>query len=181
MTTTFTLRFEGPPSCADCQRAGIVVCDHIGFNDEAWAGIVGRQVTAPGLDLSPGYVHVLRAFDIVDHRKTVVLTVDTDRPRFHDLARHLSIHGDHRAKASVRAVHHDTGEVLEEGDYDAPLREGQQVCINRDVYQVHRVEHPNRNAAGIAAGVDVQVAHLVPVPTEPVGVVPVEGVPGGAG
>lgn len=174
MTTTFTMRFEGPPSCAECQRNGVSLCDHIGFHDEAWDGIVGRQVAAPGLERSPGYVHVLRAYEITDHRKTVVLTVETERPRFHDLARHLSLYGDPRAKAAVRAVHHETGEVLEEGHYDRFLVEGMDVCIDRDLYRVARVEHPNRDpVTGVAQGVDMQIAHLTPVPQETVQVVAV--------
>lgn len=167
MTTVLTLQFEGPPACQDCQRIGVPVCNHNGFNAEAWDHLVGQGVTVPGLD--PHYQHVLRAVDISEDRNTISLTVDTDRPRFHDLARHLSTHTDVRAKAAVRAVHHHTDDTLEDGYYDRFLTAGDQVCIDRDLYRVHSVDHPNRNDNGIAEGVDVQVARLVPVPVDPIG------------
>lgn len=161
MTTVATLQFEGPPSCQDCQRQGIPVCTHNGFNEEAWDYLIGQGVHVPGLDMA--YEHVLKAVDISADRKTVGLRVETSRPRFHDLARHLSTYTDVRAKAAVRAVHHETGQVLQEGHYDRFLTEDMQVCIDRDLYTVRRVEHPNRNEYGHADDVDVQVAHLAPV------------------
>jgi hypothetical protein len=175
MTTTVSLRFEGPNSCADCQRAGIPLCDHIGFNAEAWDSLPGKGITVPGLD--PAYEHVVQGYVISADRKTLTLTVVTARPAFHDLARHLSMLPDVRAKASVRAVHHETGAVLEEGAYDRFLTEGMQVAIDRDLFHVRKVEHPYRNEHGMAPGPegDVQVAHLAPAPMP---AVQIPGVPG---
>lgn len=165
MTTVVSLRFEGPDSCAACQQQGVVLCDHIGFNAEAWDSLPGKAITVPGLD--PTYEHAVQAYVISADRKTLTLTVATDRPRFHDLARHLSVLHDVRMKASVRAVHHETGVVLEEGAYDRPLAEGMQVAIDRHLFHVRKVEHPYRDEHGMATGPegDVQVAHLVPVAT----------------
>lgn len=165
MTSTFTMRYEGPPACVDCQRAGVPVCVHVGFNAEAWDGSVGRVVErAPGLDMA--YQHTVTGYDISADRKTLTVTVATERPHMTDLARHLSLRSDRAGKAAIRAIHHETGDKLEEGWYDAPLRVGQAVCIDRDVYHVVTVEHPNRNPEGIAAEVDIQEARLAPVPTE---------------
>lgn len=179
MTTQVDLRYEGPDSCLDCQRTGIPRCGHIGFNPEAWDGLVGRAVTVPGLDTSDQYVHTLGSYAISDDRKTVTLHVSTDRARFHDLARHLSVRPEVQAKAAVRAVHHESGEVLEEGFYDRPLAVGMRVAIDRDLYDVRAVEHPGRNEYGIAADRDVQIAHLVPVDPPGVGLVDGGGDPGG--
>jgi len=164
MTTTFTLRYEGAPSCVDCQRKGVPVCAHVGFNPESWDGMIGQGVHAPGLD--PAFVHVLKSAEISSDRKTITLVIDTERPPMVDLARHLSRRHDVRAKAAVRALHHETGEQLEEGWYDQPLVEGMQVAIDRDVYHVAKVEHPNRDPETGAAGqeIDWQVAHLAPQP-----------------
>lgn len=174
MTTTATFRYEGPPACVDCQRAGVPVCAHIGFNPEAWEGMIGRQVHAPGLDPrcdgpDAQYAHTLTTYQISDDRKTLTATIQTDRPQFHDLARHLSLRTLLPAKAAVRAIHHETGEKLEEGCYDRFLRPGEQVAIDRDLYHVASVEHPHRDpVSGTAPDVDLQVARLVPVPTETV-------------
>lgn len=164
MTTTFTLRYEGAPSCVDCQREGVPLCAHVGFNPEAWDGMIGQGVHAPGLD--PAYPHIVRSAEIASDRKTITLTIDTERPDLMDLARHLSRRPDVNAKAAVRAVHHETGEQLEEGFYDHPLTEGMQVAIDRDLYAVVRIEHPNRDPETGAAGqeIDWQVAYLAPQP-----------------
>ena len=168
MTTTLTQIFEGPPSCRDCQGMGIPVCSHIGFNDEAWAGLIGCQVMAPGLDkdCGPGgtFVHTLRAIEISPDRKTVTLTVDTTRPARFDLVRNLSILGG--PKALVRAVHADTGDVLAEGAYDAYLQPGQEVSINGTPHMVTGLDHPNRDPESGTTGdrLDWQVATLQPVP-----------------
>lgn len=164
MTTTVTLAYEGAPACKDCQLEGIPVCGHVGFNANAWDHLLGGAAHVPGLD--NGYTHVVRSIDISGDRKTVTLTVDTERPQFHDLARHLSTYLEVRAKAAVRAVHHETGETLEEGWYDRFLIEGMQVAIDRDLYHVRKVEHPNRNENGAAETVDLQVAHLAPIPVD---------------
>lgn len=171
MTTTVTLRYEGAPSCVDCQRNGLPVCGHVGFTPEAWDHLVGQGVHVPGLD--PAYVHILRSAEILSDRKTISLVVDTERPDLMDLARHLSHRPEVRAKAAVRAVHHETGAQLEQGFYDRPLFEGMQVAIDRDLYTVARVEHPNRDPETGTAGQDIdwQVAYLVPHPEE--GVTPV--------
>ena len=174
MTTTVTMRYEGAPSCVDCQRTGVPVCAHVGFNVEAWDWMVGRHVYVPGLDPNcdgPGavYTHTLTAYHISEDRKTIALTVHTARPPLHDLARHLSIYGDVRAKAAVRAVHHETGDVLEEGFYDRFLVPGMAVAVDRDAYHVAAIEYPNRDPkTGVAPDVDLQVARLVPVPTDTV-------------
>lgn len=161
---TFTMRYPGPPSCADCQREGIPLCAHIGFNPESYEPLLGRLVHAPVLN--PGYEHTLTGYQISDDRKTIALTVDTDLPHMMDLAQHLSTYGVPNAKAWVRAVHHETGETLEEGHYDRPLVEGMAVCIDRVPYTVAAVEHPNRNANGVAPDGDLQLARLVPVPMD---------------
>lgn len=164
MTTTVTLAFEGPLSCRDCQRNGIPVCADIGFNDEAWY-VAGQQVHVPGLDNA--YAHTIQHVEISADRKTVTLTVDTERPAFDNLARHLSFYTHRSAKAAVRAVHHETGDVLEEGFYDRFLTEGMQVAIDRDLFNVRRVEHPNRNENGVSeSDVDLQVVHLAPIPVD---------------
>ena len=164
MTTTFTLLYEGAPSCVDCQRQGVPVCAHVGFNPEAWDGLIGRGVHAPGLDSA--YAHILRSAEIASDRKTITLLVDTERPHLMDLARHLSRRPEVQAKAAVRAVHYESGELLEEGFYDRPLSEGEQVAIDRNVYTVTKIEHPNRDPETGAAGeeIDWQVAHLAPQP-----------------
>lgn len=173
MVTTLTLTYEGPPSCADCQREGVVLCAHIGFNIEAWDYLLGVPVNGPGLD--PAYVHTVRNVEISSDRKTIALTVETDRPGLLELARHLSTLTDHRIKAPVKAVHHETGVVLAEGRYDAWLQPGQQVYINGEPHVVQDIEHPNRNEYGSSgAKPDVQVARLVPTPIEPLQ--PVSGV-----
>jgi hypothetical protein len=175
MTTTMTFAFEGPDSCLDCQRAGIPTCTHIGFSDAGFAYVPRQRVRAPGLDNA--YDHIVRSCAVSPDRKTVTLVVVTERPQFLDLARHLSVLGG--PKAAVRAVHHETGEVLEEGRYDWLLQTGQQVHIDTDEYRVVLVEHPNRNEFGVCEGtVDLQVAHLKPVATPPVQ--PVAPVDGGA-
>ena len=180
MVTQFSLRYEGAPACVDCQRTGLAVCAHVGFNTEAWDGLVGQGVHAPGLD--HGHSHVLRGYEISLDRKTISLTVDTERPPLTDLARHLSLIADVRPKANVRAVHHETGDVIEEGHYDAFLRPGQQVCVDRQLYHVASVEHPNRDPVAGAVQVprdehgnfigdgppDIQVARLMPIDPETV-------------
>lgn len=167
MTTVLTMRYEGVPSCVDCQRVGMPECVHVGFNPEAWESLVGQRVHAPGLDAA--YDHTLVNYEIGANRKVVTLTVATERPQFHDLARHLSLRNLPQAKAAVRAVHHETGEKLEEGFYDRFLQEGEQVAIDRDLYHVASVEHPNRDpVSGTAPHIDLQVARLVPVPAETV-------------
>ena len=165
MTTTLTLAYEGPPSCRDCQRDGIPVCDHIGFTAEAWNYLMGQQVHAPGLD--PRHEHTLTDLGVSEDRKVVTLTVSTDRPPYADLSRHLSVMGG--AKTFVRAVHHDTDDVIEEGRYDFFLRAGDTVYHGTDEYLVQSIEHPARDpVTGIATGPDVQVARLAPVSTEPI-------------
>lgn len=161
MTTTVQLRFEGAAACRDCQRDGIGVCAHIGFNEEAWIGLPGRLVLVPGLDSA--FEHTLRAVDISADRKTVTLTVETARPALLDLARHLSTLGG--PKAMVRAVT-AAGEVLVQGAYDAPLQDGQQVWINGVTHVVTAVDHPNRHPVHgtVAEGLDWQVATVEPVP-----------------
>jgi hypothetical protein len=137
----------------------------------------GQAVTVPGLDNHGDYVHTLRSYSISGDRKTVALQITTQRPPHHDLARHLSTYPNVRAKAWVRGVHHETGDVLEEGHYDRHLIVGMSVAIDRDLYQVVKVEHPNRDPdTGVAADGDLQVAHLVPVDPETV-----TAVAGGAG
>lgn len=166
MTSTVTLAYEGPPSCRDCQREGIPSCAHIGFNPEAW-GLAGTAVMLPGLD--PAYDHTVREVEISADRNTVTLTVDTARPPLMDLARHLSVRAG--PKAAVRAVHADSGVVLAEGAFDAPLQPGQPVWINGAPHEVVSVEHPDRGQHGavVGDGPDVQVARLQPQPEpEPV-------------
>lgn len=172
MVTTLTLAFEGAPACVDCQRQGVPVCADVGFNESAWDYMMGQAVTVPGLD--PAYVHTVRAIEISANRKTVTLTVDTDRPALLELARHLSTFTDSRAKAAVRAVHHETGAVLAEGRYfDAFLQPGQSVHVNGEPHVVvGDPEHPNRTEYGTAEGVDVQVVRLMPTPVEPIQIVP---------
>lgn len=172
MTTTLTLAYEGAPACVDCQKIGVPVCGHVGFNDEAWAYLPGQSVTVPGLD--PAYIHTVRAVEISSDRKTVTLTVETERPALLELARHLSTLTDHRAKATIRAVHHETGETLAEGRFDAFLTAGQTVHINGEPHTVTAVDHPNRNEYGVCPGdlPDVQVAHLMSTPVEPIQAVP---------
>lgn len=171
MTTTLTLGYEGPPSCADCQREGVVLCDHIGFNAESWDHVIGQSVNAPGLD--PAFVHTVRTVGISSDRKTVTITVETERPPLLELARHLSTYIDDRAKAVIQAVHHETGDVLAAGRYDAFLTEGQQVYVQGVPHVVQTVDHPNRNEYGVCEGVpDLQVAKLMPTPVEPIQVVP---------
>lgn len=171
MTTTVVLRFEGPDACRDCQRDGIPVCAHIGFNEAAWIGMPGRLVHVPGLD--PGFEHTLRAVDIAADRKTVTLSIETARPALLDLARHLSTIGS--PKAMVRAVN-PAGETLAEGAYDAPLQLGQQVWINGVTHTVTGEDYPNRHPVHgtVADGPDWQVATVEPVPL-PEPVVPVDG------
>lgn len=156
MTTTVSLAFEGPSSCQDCQRQGIPVCDHIGFNDAAWIGLPGDTVQVAGLDRD--YQHIVRAVDISADRKTVTLTVDTMRPAGLDLARHLStLPG---PKALVRCVD-ATGTVLVEGAYDAFLQPGAPVWVNGGPYLVETVDHPNRHpdhGATVDDALDWQVA-----------------------
>lgn len=167
MTTVLTMRYEGAPSCVDCQRIGMPECVHVGFNPEAWESLVARRVHAPGLDAA--YDHILDSYEIGPNRKVVTLTVVTERPQFHDLARHLSLRTAVAGKAAVQAVHHETGAVLEEGHYDRFLQAGEQVAIDRDLYHVASVEHPNRDpVTGTCADVDLQIARLLPVPTDTV-------------
>lgn len=166
MTTTVTIAYEGPPSCRDCQRDGIPVCAHMGFNDAAWAGIPGTVVQLPGLD--PAFRHIATAVDISVDRKTVTLSVDTDRHPMLELARHLSMLPG--PKARVRTVHADTGDTLTDGAYDAFLQHGQEVWINGEPFTVTTVDHPNRHPDhGTADGVDIQIAVVTPQPApEPV-------------
>lgn len=169
MTTTATYRYEGPPVCVDCYRAGLPVCAHVGFNAEAWAGLHGQvaRQAPPGLD--PSYEHRLMDYSISEDRKTITVTFQTERPALMDLARHLSFYSDHRAKAAVHAVHHETGDTLERGHYDRPLTEGMEVCVDRTPYRVVSVEHPNRGESGTTGDLeDLQVARLMPIPTDTV-------------
>lgn len=175
MTTTLTLAYEGAPACVDCQRLGVPVCAHVGFNTEAWDYLIGQARNFPGLD--PAFEHTVRNVEISSDRKTVTLTVDTDRPAMLELARHMSTLTDSRAKAAVRAVHHESGETLAEGRYfDAFLQPGQSVHVNGVPHVVvGEPEHPNRNEYGIATEVDVQLVRLMPTPVEPVQTVPSGG------
>jgi len=161
MTTTVDLAYEGAPSCTECQRIGIPVCDHVGFTATAWDHLMGHAVHVPGLD--DAHQHRLVSATVSPDRKTITLVVDTDRPLHHDLARHLSTYTHLPAKAAVQAVHHETGDVLAEGHYDRLLEPGMQVAIDRDLYTVASVEHPARTETGSSDGPDVQVARLVPV------------------
>lgn len=172
MTTTLTLAYEGAPACIDCQRLGVPVCADVGFNAEAWDYMVGQAVHAPGLD--PAFDHVVRGIDIAADRKSLTYTVDTYRPPLLELARHLSTLTDNRAKAAVQVVHHETGETLAEGRYDAFLQPGQMVCINGAPHVVADVEHPNRHPEYGTCGdkPDLQVAKLMPTPVEPIQIVP---------
>lgn len=167
MRTTLTLTYEGPPSCADCQREGIPLCDHIGFNPESWDHVIGENVNAPGLDAA--FVHTVRSVDISPDRKTLTYTVDTYRPPMLELARHLSTYTDHRAKANIQAVHHESGDELAAGLYDAFLQEGQQVYVQGVPHVVQAIDHPNRNEHGTCEDKpDLQVAKLMPTPVEPI-------------
>ncbi|WP_132120903.1 hypothetical protein [Actinocrispum wychmicini] len=163
MTTTVTLAYEGPPSCKDCQREGIPVCAHIGFNAEAWVDLPGSTVMVPGLD--PAYAHTVRDVTISSDRNTVTLTVDTARPLQMDLARHLSLIST-TPKAWIRAVHGDTDETLTEGGFDAFLQQGQQVWVAGAPYVVSAVDHPSRHPehGTVDGGRDWQVATLRPMP-----------------
>lgn len=162
MSTTVTLAFEGAPSCVDCQRTGIPVCSHIGFNAEAWVGMSGNRVHVPGLD--PAFHHILRSVEISPDRKTVTLVVDTERPPMLELARHLStLDG---PKAMVRTIHADTGETLTEGALDAFLQPGQPVSIGGAPHTVTTVDHPNRHTdhGTVDGGIDWQIATVQPQP-----------------
>lgn len=166
VTSTVTLAFEGHPACVECQHKGIPVCDHVGFNHAAWVNIPGTAVHVPGLDRT--FAHVVTGVEISADRKTVTLTTETQQPEYHDLARHLSLRPDWRAKAWVRAVD-ETGSTLEEGYYDRPLNEGENVAIDRDLFLVVSVEHPNRDETGVARDPgDLQVATLRPIPMDPI-------------
>jgi hypothetical protein len=134
----------------------------MGFNEEAWIGIPGTAVMVPGLD--PAFRHTATAVAISDDRKTVTLTVDTDRHPVLELARHLStLPG---PKAMVRTVHAATGETLTDGLYDAFLHQGQEVWINGAPFLVNAVEHPGRHPdhGTVDDGPDVQVATVTPQP-----------------
>lgn len=161
MTTSVSLAYEGAPSCTDCQREGVPVCDHVGFTATAWDYLVGHAVHVPGLD--DAYQHRLVSATVSPDRKTITLVVETDRPIHHDLARHLSTYTHLPAKAAVQVVHHHTDEILEEGHYDRFLAPGMQVAVDRDLYTVVTVDHPNRTETGSSDGPDVQVARLAPV------------------
>lgn len=167
VTSTVTLAYEGAPACRDCQRDGIPVCDHVGFNDAGWVGIPGTAVHAPGLDRS--YDHVVRDVEISADRKTVTLTTETQLPEYHDLARHLSVRADYRAKAWVRAVD-EGGNTIEEGHYDRPLTAGEIITRDRDPYLVVSISHPNRDeVTGVARDPgDLQIAVLRPIPVDPI-------------
>jgi hypothetical protein len=165
MTTTVTLAYEGAPSCVDCQRAGVGVCDHVGFTETAWVYLPGQAVHVPGLD--PAFTHVVHDAAVSPDRKTVTLVVSTERPQFADLARHLSML--HSPKAAIRAVHADTGDVLAEGRYDAPLADGDLVYINGTRHSVVSTEWPDRSESGTSTtGFDTQVVRLSPIPEESV-------------
>jgi hypothetical protein len=173
MTTTFTLAYEGPPVCPPCAQRGTDVCDHTGFNADHWAHLPRLRVHVPGLDSNDDYPHIARDVQISPDRKTVTITVETARPLHHDLARHLSVQA-WTPPAAVRAVHHETGAVLEQGYYERPLAQGEHVRIDRNVYHVQSVEWPNRNEYGAAGEQDdLQIATLVPVAIESIR--PVEG------
>jgi hypothetical protein len=161
MSTAVSLAYEGAPSCIECQRVGVPVCDHVGFTATAWDYLIGHAVHVPGLDDT--YQHRLTSADVSADRKTITLVVETDRPAHHDLARHLSTYTHLPAKALVQAVHHETGDVLEEGHYDRFLTPGMQVAVDRDLYTVVSVDHPHRTETGSSDGPDVQVARLAPV------------------
>lgn len=164
MTTMVTLRYEGAPSCVDCQRVGVPVCTHVGFHEEAWQ-VTGQGVHVAGLD--DRYEHVLRSVDVAPDRKTVTLVIDTVRPHGTDLARQLSWRPG--PKSYIQAVHHDTGDTIENGRYDFLLQQGQTVYHGADRYVVHTVEHPARDpVTGIADGPDIQVATLKPMVEPPV-------------
>lgn len=164
MTTVVTLRYEGAPSCIDCQRIGVPVCTHVGFHAEAWH-VAGQGVHVAGLDAR--YEHVLRSADIAPDRKTISLTIETVQPYGTDLARQLSWRPG--PKAHIHAVHHDTGDTIETGRYDFLLQEGQPVYHGDTRYTVHTVKHPARDpVTGIAVGPDIQVATLKPAPEPPV-------------
>lgn len=172
MTSTVTLAYEGPPSCRDCQRDGIPSCPHMGFSGSAWAEIVGTLVTVPGLD--PTFRHTVTAVDISSDRKTVTMTVDTERPAMLELARHLStLPG---PKAHVQTVHADTGDILADGAYDAFLQAGQQVWINGKPFLVTDVDHPYRHPqyGTTTSSPDIQIATVTPQP-QPEPVAPAQG------
>lgn len=132
-----------------------------------WGPLPGQQVHVPGLD--PSFVHTVRDITVSEDRASTMLTVDTVRPPTLDLIQHLSVLGDGRAKAAVRAVHAETGAVLAEGRYDAPLQQGQDVWIGGAPYTVSSVEFPHRHPEyGTAPRdqVDWQVATVAPQPIE---------------
>jgi hypothetical protein len=143
MITTVTLVYEGPSACIECQRQNIQICAHIGFTAEAWTELLGGTVMVPGLDNS--YTHTLRDAVVSADRKTITLTVDTDRPSQLDLARNLSVIST-TPKAWVRAVDADTGVALCEGAFDAFLQQGQQVWVGGAPYVVSTVDQPGRHA-----------------------------------
>lgn len=163
LTSVLTLRWEGPPACADCAAEQVPVCGHVGFDpdSEGWTQLIGCAVHVPGLDAE--HPHVLRTVDISGDRKTVTFTVDTERPAHTELIRHLSVID--TPKAHVRGVHHESGEILIEGRYDAPLQVGQRVYVAGDPHVVvGEPEYPNRDEQGIAGALpDVQVVQLMPV------------------
>lgn len=163
MSTTLTLTHEGPPVCRECASAGHKTCPHTGFNPDAWQMLPGMHCQAPGLD--PAFTHTVRSVEIAADRNTVAVTVDTERADQLDLARHLSVWAGPHAR--VQARHHDTGDVLAEGGFNAPLQEGQPVWVNGDPHVVVSVEHPNRDPdSGTTppGSVDIQVARLQPLP-----------------
>lgn len=156
MTTTFTLAYEGPPQG--------------GFDVTHWQHLIGQRAHVPGLDRHDDYPHIVRDIQVSPDRKTVSVTVDTVRPHHHDLAQHLSVQA-WTPPAAVHAVHHQTGVTLEHGHYERPLHEGETIRIDKDRYQVARVEWPQRGENGVVGGdadEDLQVAHLVPLATETV-------------
>jgi hypothetical protein len=163
MTTVVTLAYEGAYSCLDCQRIGIPVCAHIGFNADAWVGMAGTRVHVPGLDADERqFQHTLRGVEISADRKTVTLTIDTERARHLDLARHLSTRPG--PKAMIRAHHATTGEQLAEGGFDAFLQHGEPVWVGGAAYTVVSVDHPHRDPDRGVADLDLdwQVVQLQP-------------------
>lgn len=134
------------------------------FLPTSFQDLLQQRIDLAGLD--PRYYHTLVSVQVAPDGSSAVLQVHTEPIDPLNMGRTLRVH-DGTPLAHVRVID-TTGTVLVEGQYAAPLQQGQTVAVGADYYLVTGVSWPNRDVNGIATGnVDWQQA-TVTATTAPV-------------
>lgn len=118
------------------------------FLPTTFQDLLQQRIDLGGLD--PRYYHTLVGVQVAEDGSSAQLQVVTEPIDPLNLTRTLRVH-DGTPLAHVRVVD-DTGTVLMEGQYTAPLQPGQMVAIGADYYLVTVVAWPNRGAGGVSSG-----------------------------